>query len=218
MILVSNLSYERYFAPVFRPVDFRVEPGELLLVTGPNGSGKTTLIRVLAGILQPSEGTMSLDARRIAYVGHQLAVKDDLSVTENLRFMRSFMGTTHVDVDTALDALALRRVADQPARTLSAGQRKRCALARLLLNPADLWLLDEPYASLDAEGCERVDDLLRDHLAGGGACVMATHGAHRPDVPRLAELTLAPGLAEPSPLVESGRHAEPMRHAGPTQP
>ena len=193
MIFVAQLAYERFFAPVFRPVDFRVESGELLLVTGANGSGKTTLLRLLAGVLAPSSGTLEIRARRIVHVGHLLAVKDDLSVTENLRFMRAFMGAGAVSVGEAVRRIGLTRVASQLARTLSAGQRKRCALARLLLNPADLWLLDEPYASLDTDGCARVDELLHGHLAQGGACVMATHGHHRPQVPRLTELQLESG-------------------------
>jgi heme exporter protein A len=193
MISVAHLSYERYFRPVFRPVDFRLDPGGLLLVTGANGCGKTTLIRVLAGILVPSAGILEVRAGRIAHVGHQLAVKDDLSVLENLRFMRAFMGRGSVSLEAAVQRLGLRRVAGQLARTLSAGQRKRCALARLLLSPADLWLLDEPYASLDAEGTERLDSLLQQHLTAGGSCVMATHGRHRPAVAGLTELQLQSG-------------------------
>lgn len=195
MISVAQLSYERFFAPVFRPVDFCVESGELLLVTGANGSGKTTLLRVLAGVLAPGSGLLEIRARRKVHVGHQLAVKDDLTVIENLRFMRAFMGSGAVSVDEAVERIGLKRVASQLARTLSAGQRKRCALARLLLNPAELWLLDEPYASLDADGCARVDELLQQHLADGGACVMATHGSHRPQVPRLQPLQLESGAA-----------------------
>lgn len=193
MISVADLSYERFFMPVFRPVDFCVEPGELLLVTGANGSGKTTLIRVLAGILPPSDGRLDISAVRMAYVGHHLAIKDDLSVVENLRFMHRFMGPGASSVTEAISAMGLQRVAPQLARTLSAGQRKRCALARLVLNPADLWLLDEPYASLDTDGCTLVDSLVVRHLERGGACVMATHGSHRPPAPHLTELTLATG-------------------------
>ena len=195
MLSVVQLSYERFFTPVFQPVDFRLKAGELLPVIGANGCGKTTLIRILAGILRPGSGRVEISARRTAYVGHQLAVKDDLTVRENLRFMFRFMDPGPVGVDEAMRHLGLRHVATQLARTLSAGQRKRCALARLLLNPADLWLLDEPYASLDAEGCASLDALLQRHLERGGACVMATHGGHRPAVPLLDDLRLVSGAA-----------------------
>lgn len=182
--------------PVFQPVTFALQRGELLLLTGPNGSGKTTLIRVLSGVLAPSAGQVERRAVNCAHVGHHLAIKDDLSVAENLRFTRDFLGHGAITVEQAVDALGLGRVAGQLARTLSAGQRKRCALARLVLNPADLWLLDEPYASLDAEGCARVDSLLADHVGRGGACVMATHGRHRPQVPSLTELELRSGAVQ----------------------
>jgi len=195
MITARQLSYERYFSPVFEPVSFRVAGGELLRVTGANGSGKTTLIRLLAGILTPADGDLVINARRIAWVGHQLAVKDDLSVVENLAFMQRFLGGGGISAAAALHELGLRHVAHQLARTLSAGQRNRCALARLLLAPADLWLPHEPYASLDAEGCGRLDRMIREHTERAGACVLATHGAHRPDAPAIRDRQLQAGRA-----------------------
>ena len=180
MLTASDISFERYFEPVFRPVSFELRAGQLLLVTGTNGCGKTTLIRVLAGVLHASDGRLNNRARGMAYVGHYLAIKDDLSVLENLRFMRDFMGTSEREVVDVVGRMGLGRVAEQLARTLSAGQRKRCALSRLLLSNSELWLLDEPYSNLDTQGVELVDELLRGHLEAGGACVLATHGAHRP--------------------------------------
>lgn len=194
MISVAQLTFERFFAPVFQPVSFELSPGELLLLTGANGAGKTTLLRVLAGVLAPTAGHLDVRARTRAQVGHQLAIKEDLSVTENLRFARDFIGGGG-PVDEAIDRLGLRRVANQLARTLSAGQRKRCALARLVVARAELWLLDEPYASLDAEGCARVDQMLAAHLGAGGGCVMATHGGRRPDIPHRIDLEIRPGGA-----------------------
>ena len=180
MLSASKITLERYFQPVFQPVSFDIGGGDLLLVTGANGCGKTTLIRVLAGILHPSEGELNNRANGMAYIGHYLAIKDDLSVIENLRFIRDFIGTSDRRVNEVIRQVGLGRVAEQLARTLSAGQRKRCALARLLLSENELWLLDEPYSNLDVEGVALVDSMLTRHLEGGGACVVATHGAHRP--------------------------------------
>jgi len=181
MLSASQIIFERYFQPVFLPVSFELGNGELLLITGSNGCGKTTLIRVLAGILHPTSGTLQDRSRGMAYVGHYLGIKDDLSVAENLRFMRDFLGTSTRSWQDVIKQVGLSRVEEQLARTLSAGQRKRCALARLLLSETELWLLDEPYSNLDQEGVELVDEILTGHLENGGACILATHGAHRPD-------------------------------------
>jgi len=179
MLSVRELCLERHFLPVFEPLSFDLAAGELLVVTGPNGSGKTTLIRLLAGLIEPSSGSMSKAVNGLQYVGHEAAVKAELSVRENLRF-NARLAHGGDKIKTALAALGLTDCAEQPGRTLSAGQRKRTALARLLLDDTPLWLLDEPYTNLDAGGFEVMDNLLDSHLAGGGACVMATHGAHRP--------------------------------------
>lgn len=181
MISASQIVFERYFEPVFLPVNFTLQSGELLLVTGANGCGKTTLIRVLAGILHPTSGEIENRFGPMAYVGHYLGIKDDLSVMENLRFMRDFLGASSQDCKEIIQEVGLSRVAEQQARTLSAGQRKRCALARLLVSNSRLWLLDEPYSNLDVEGSQLVDTMLRNHLESGGACVLATHGTHRPN-------------------------------------
>ena len=179
MLSVNDLRFERFFEPVFRPLGFTLRAGELLVITGANGSGKTTLLRLLAGLLRPDGGTLQREVPA-CYLGHLLAIKDDLDVRENLRFMAAFAGHGGVDEQALLARLGLARVASQPARALSAGQRKRCALGRLLVTDAPLWLLDEPYANLDREGHGLLDGLLAEHLRGGGACVLATHGAHRP--------------------------------------
>ncbi|NIM70656.1 MAG: heme ABC exporter ATP-binding protein CcmA [Xanthomonadales bacterium] len=195
MLSVSDLTLERYFEPVFRPVSFTLKAGRALLITGANGSGKTTLIRLLAGVLRPSQGEARCDFERRVYIGHQLAVKDDLSVRENLHFMGKFQGRGASDIEDVIHHVGLRRVASQLARTLSAGQRKRCALARLLLSEASLWLLDEPYSNLDPQGMSMLDGMLHRHLQAGGACVLTTHGSLLPQGLETQELRLESGAA-----------------------
>ena len=193
MLTASQLCFERHFQPVFRPLDFELDRGEILVITGDNGSGKTTLIRLLAGVLIPSQGQIRCSAESLAYVGHLLAIKDELSVVENLRFMTQFSGSGGTDFDSIVAKAGLQRVSGQLARTLSAGQRKRCALARLLLCPASLWLLDEPYSNLDEHGIALVDQLLGEHQERGGMTVLATHGLHRPAETGHLEIRLQPG-------------------------
>ena len=195
MLSASKINIDLYFEPVFLPVTFELKGSELLLVTGANGCGKTTLIRVLAGILHPTSGTIEDRFKGMAYVGHYLGIKDDLSVVENLRFMHDFLGGSSLSCEEVIQQVGLGRVEEQLARTLSAGQRKRCALARLLLSESELWLLDEPYSNLDQEGVELVDRLLTSHLEGGGACVLATHGAHRPEWAGTIDFHLVSGAA-----------------------
>jgi heme exporter protein A len=142
---------------------------------------------MLAGLLRPSEGEVRREVDALTYLGHTLAVKDDLTVRENLVFMQRFLAgpRAHVSggdgLDRVIERMGLGRLPEQLGRTLSAGQRKRCALARLLLSPARLWLLDEPYANLDAQGVELFDTLLEEHVQAGGACIMSTHGTLRPE-------------------------------------
>ncbi len=168
---------------VFRDVGFTLEAGGALLLTGPNGSGKSTLLRLLAGLVRPAAGTLTWDgrdaladppahARLVAYVGHQDAVKLGLTVAENLHFAARLGGGV---VSDALVAVGLADLADLPARMLSAGQRRRLALARLALSRAPLWLLDEPTLGLDAESVERVGTLLKSHRARGAMVIAATH-------------------------------------------
>jgi len=195
MLSVSKINFERYFESVFEPVSFELKAGQLLLVTGSNGCGKTTLIRVLADILYPTSGEFLRRTDSMGYVGHYLGIKDDLSVIENLRFMRDFLGTSKRSCKDVIRQVGLGRVSEQLARTLSAGQRKRCALARLLLSNTKLWLLDEPYSNLDQEGVNLVDDMLIAHLETGGACVLATHGNHRPNWAGAQDCRLISGAA-----------------------
>ena len=166
---------------VLRDLSFAVACGEALLLLGPNGSGKSTLLRLLAGLKRPDAGLLLWDgedaladlaahAGRVAYLGHQDAVKPGLTVAENLAFAAAGRA-----VMPALEALGLGGLAELPARMLSAGQRRRLALARLPLSPAALWLLDEPTLGLDAASLDRLGAVLAAHRAAGGLVVAATH-------------------------------------------
>ena len=162
---------------MLRGVSFTVAPGGALLLLGANGSGKSTLLRVLAGLKRPDAGQVlwqggDADPLPVAYLGHQDAVKPGLTALENLAFAA---GTGRGDARDALAALDLAALADLPARLLSAGQKRRLALARLVLSPAAIWLLDEPTLGLDTAAVERLGGLLAAHRAGGGVVVTATH-------------------------------------------
>ena len=160
---------------VLRGLSFIVPPGGALLLLGANGSGKSTLLRVLAGLKRPDAGSvlwMGETEAPVAYLGHQDAVKPGLTALENLRFAAQTGRGTMLDALAALDLLAL---ADLPARLLSAGQKRRLALARLVLSPAPVWLLDEPTLGLDTAAVDRLGGLLAAHRAGGGVVVTATH-------------------------------------------
>ena len=197
MLSISDLSFERYFERVFEPVSFKLSAGSLLLITGSNGCGKTTLLRLLAGLLEPSEGKIHSHEQPL-YAGHNPAIKDDLSVEENIRFWMSFMGTRKTNpgadlCEQVIEEIGLTPVALQEGRTLSAGQRKRCSLARLLFCDEALWLLDEPYSNLDPQGIAMLDGIIKSHLDGGGACIMTTHGSLRPEGFELQECCLISG-------------------------
>ena len=181
------LSFQRQDEPVFAPLDFRLHVGELALIEGDNGSGKTTLMRILAGLLHVGDGELRWRgeplqrdrcAGEILFLGHQLGLKADLSPRENLQMAAGLHGHREgVNAATVLTEIGLGGYEDEPVRRLSAGQKKRAALARLLLLPATLWLLDEPYANLDRVGIALVNDLLEQHTARGGAAMVTTHGA-----------------------------------------
>ena len=162
---------------VLRGVSFTVAPGGALLLLGANGSGKSTLLRVLAGLKRPDAGRVlwhdeDTDPLPVAYLGHHDAVKPGLTALENLAFAA---GAGRGNPRDALAALDLAALADLPARLLSAGQKRRLALARLVLSPALIWLLDEPTLGLDTAAVDRLGGLLAAHRAGGGVVVTATH-------------------------------------------
>ncbi len=201
LLSARGLSFARNEAPVFGPLDFSVDAGEALLVRGDNGAGKTTLLRVLAGLLRADDGVVEIGgataghdgrAHLAAYLGHLPALKADLTALENLRFLCGLHGQRQGrGLEAALETVGLTGYDDALARTLSAGQKKRLSLARLWLSPAQLWLLDEPYANLDLDGIELVNRLVQAHLAEGGAALVTTHGAYAAPPVRTRELVLS---------------------------
>ena len=202
LLQARGLCFARNDEPVFGPLDFVLPAGEALLVLGGNGAGKTTLLRVLAGLLPADAGEVRLAGRIVdrdhlargsAYLGHLPGHKAELATLENLEFARALAGApTSLDLEQALAEVGLAGYEDSPARRLSAGQNKRLGLARLRLQSAPLWLLDEPYANLDLDGIALVNRLIEAHLATGGAVLLTTHGAYAaPPVP-VRTLELAP--------------------------
>ncbi|MBY6203769.1 heme ABC exporter ATP-binding protein CcmA [Halomonas denitrificans] len=201
LLRAVDLVFERAGEPVFEPVSLAVHGGDVLALTGRNGAGKTTLLRALAGVIRPSAGTRSATAD-CALVGHLPAIKHDLTCRENLEFERA-MGPPGRPAAEALARVGLAGLGRRPTRALSAGQRRRLGLARLLVRRVPIWLLDEPYASLDDEGCVIVDRLVSDHAEAGGAVVLATHQRF-PDHPRLARLAVvAADAAHGDPHVDT---------------
>lgn len=184
MLEAIDLTARRGSAVLFSQLRLRVEPGRALLVTGRNGSGKTTLLRILAGLTQPAEGRVEIDGEpphamraRIAFAGHAAALKDELTVTENLRALVALAGdsATEESLRGALAAVDLSSKHELPARSLSAGQRRRVGLARLALSPRAVWLLDEPATALDTAGLRVLAELVAQRLRSGGLVVAATH-------------------------------------------
>lgn len=187
MLKVSGLHLWRGDRHVLRGVSFEGGPGQCILLTGRNGAGKTSLLRAVAGLLDPEEGEVTwrgAPARanrhefhaELAYLGHEPPLKGDLTPRENLRFaigIRRAVSTA--EIDAALARTGASGFADRPARALSAGQRRRVALAGVLLTEAVLWLLDEPTTNLDADGQQLVAGLIAGHLSGNGLVLAAVH-------------------------------------------
>lgn len=184
---VANLSVARGGLPVLSGVGFTLEPGQALVLRGPNGIGKTTLLRTLAGLQPALGGTISLPPDSFAYAGHADGLKATLSVAENLAFWARVFGST--DIAPALQAFNLTDLCARPAHSLSAGQKRRLGLARLLVTARRFWLLDEPTVSLDAASVALFATVLRAHLAQGGAALVATHVGLGLDGDRVLDLT-----------------------------
>ncbi len=188
MLEAQDLAARRGAHLLFQGLSFRVPPGQVLVIAGRNGSGKTTLLRILAGLTQPAEGRVTWLGQDLAspapatradtlFAGHAPALKDELTVIENLLALAELAGTplSAQAAQRALDACGLKAQRHLPARTLSQGQRRRIALARMALGGPRLWLLDEPATALDADGLRLLAALTGDHLAAGGTVAAATH-------------------------------------------
>lgn len=168
---------------LFEGLSFTLEAGEAIVVTGPNGTGKSSLLRLVAGLSTPDRGTVRLEggppdvplAEQAHYLGHLDAHKATLTAAENLSFWRAVLGDETLDVEEALEAVGIAPLARLPVGVLSAGQKRRLALARLLVARRPLWLLDEPTTALDVAGQARFAALTRAHLASGGLVIAATH-------------------------------------------
>ena len=177
----QNLACRRGGRLVFDSLEITLSPSEALLVTGPNGTGKSSLLRVLAGLLKPESGSITLGnwdrdlAESGHLIGHLDAVKPQLSVKENLTYMAGLLGQGAELVTAALDQFGMLNLASREARFLSAGQKRRLNLARLLAAPRPLWLLDEPIVGLDRASILALEQILADHRAQGGIVVATTH-------------------------------------------
>ncbi|CBL45076.1 Heme exporter protein A [gamma proteobacterium HdN1] len=190
LLQASQLYCERDERVLFARLDFTLHSGELVQVEGPNGAGKTTLMRSLTGLNQYFEGevrwrgyslaqdTTAFHAETLA-LGHHSGIKLPLTPTENLRWIAAARGISLHDLDAriafSLDAVGLSGFEHQPAHTLSAGQKRRITLARLFLEPATLWVLDEPFSAIDKAGVAALEGLLGDHIQRGGAALVVTH-------------------------------------------
>lgn len=204
MIRAEGLACRRGELPVLEGLSFTLGRGECLILRGPNGSGKTTLLRVLAGLAPPAAGRLEVAPEAVLYAGHADGIKAQLTVAENLGFWARVHGGG--EVAGALSAFGLADLAGRQAQYLSAGQKRRLGLARLLVCARPVWALDEPTVSLDTATVARFAEVVAEHCAGGGAAIIATHVEL--GIPGARLLDIAPYRARPgaggSPFLDAG--------------
>ena len=180
MITIDGLAASRGLRVLFEGLSLSIGPGEVIELRGPNGSGKSTLLRILAGLTRPYAGAVRMNGAAadggLHYLGHLDAVKPSETAAEQARFWARFFGHDPLMAASAMKRVGLSSRADVPGRGLSAGQKRRLALARLLLDPRPVWLLDEPAAALDTDGRRLAGELVEEHRAGGGVVIAAIHG------------------------------------------
>ncbi len=172
-LTVTDLAISRGGVPVLEGLSFTLKAGRALILRGPNGIGKTTLLRTLAGLQPPISGDIKGAEDQVAYASHSDGIKPTLTVTENLAFWASVFGLG--DIQPALDAFELNELADRHAGNLSAGQKRRVGLARMLVTGRPIWMLDEPTVSLDRNAVAMFAEAVRAHLGQGGSALIATH-------------------------------------------
>ncbi|MQQ06870.1 heme ABC exporter ATP-binding protein CcmA [Epibacterium sp. SM1979] len=170
---ITDLTVARGGLPVLEGVSFDVPPGVALILRGPNGIGKTTLLRTVAGLQPPMKGHVTGGEDQIAYAAHADGIKPTLTVAENLRFWASVFGQD--GIERAIDGFNLGALRDRPAGALSAGQKRRLGLARMLVTGRPIWIMDEPTVSLDTDHVRQFAQIVQDHLDQGGSALIATH-------------------------------------------
>ena len=190
----ENLALFRGDRCLFRDVNFALESGQVMLLEGANGSGKTSLMKAIVGMLDLESGVVAWNGQPVqeqrqefhgalAWLAHRVGLKADLTLVENLRFEASLRPQIGRDMEPVLERLGISRLKPLPLRSLSAGQQRRVALARMLLADVPLWLMDEPFTNLDRDGRQLVMRLVRDHVSRGGLCVMTAHQEVEIDAP-----------------------------------
>ena len=184
---IINLACTRQDRNLFSGLNFTMHNSDVLQVEGPNGSGKTSLLRMLCGLILPEEGEIrwqginihkdrNLFLAHLLYIGHRPGVKDELTPRENLQHLCRLHGSKEdIDIDAVLNKTGLYGFEDVPVRTLSAGQKRRVALSRLLFSKANVWILDEPFTALDKAGQAFIEQLLEQHSRDGGISIITTH-------------------------------------------